>query len=56
MKEVSIYDDNYLEHILAFFQRDQAVLLEFPNVYGLIAPSNTKGVESLNWIKKDLKI
>lgn len=51
MKETSIFDSNTISHILDFLNNNQVILLEFPNVYGLIASSSEAGVQSLNKAK-----
>jgi hypothetical protein len=55
MKEINIQDLNALHEIEAVFTSDFPVaILEFPKVYGLIAPHSVKGAQAIDQVKQRL--
>lgn len=56
MKEINIKDFNVLQEIEALFTSDFPVaILEFPKVYGLIAPHSIRGAKAIDKVKQRLQ-
>jgi hypothetical protein len=55
MKQITITDEHAIFEVIRIFESDNpVVILEFPNVFGLMAPHSLKGVNCLDAVKERL--
>lgn len=54
MKEIDIHDSSVFEEAMQAFEENPVILIQFPEVFGLMALPNQIGVNGLNQTKNRL--